>query len=99
MDDYENDSVEGNEVTADLLAFMVDNMGVEDVKGVAFEIGIAPNTLDGALAGELARALVQTMAQRGELTLLDRALRDLFPAEYDIAFGDALRRSADIDEE
>ena len=35
MDNYDNDSVEGNEVTADLLAFMVANMGVEDVKGVA----------------------------------------------------------------
>jgi len=62
---------------------------------VAFEIGIDPHTLGGALA----RSLVQTMAQRGELTLLDRALRDLLPAEYDIAFGDALRRSAGIDED
>ncbi|HOU41766.1 MAG TPA: hypothetical protein PK829_10920 [Promineifilum sp.] len=99
MDAYESDSVEGNEVTADLLAFIVDNMGIEDVKGLAFDIGIDPHTLGGALAGELARSLVQTMAQRGELTLLDRALRDLLPAEYDLAFGDALRRSADIDTE
>ncbi len=99
MDENELNSVESNEITADMLAFIVDNMGVEAIKGMAFDIGIDPNMLDGALPAELAVSLVQTMTQRGELTLLDRALRDLRPAEYDIVFGPTLRRSADIDEE
>jgi len=99
MDENERNSVANNEITAGLRTFITDNMGVEEIKGLAFDIGIDPNTLAGGLPAELAVSLVQTMAQRGELTLLDRALRDLLPAEYDITFGDALRRSADIDEE
>ena len=34
------------------------------------------------------------MAQRGELTLLDMALRDTWPVAYRRAFGDTLRDDA-----
>jgi len=78
MDENERNSVANNEITAGLRTFITDNMGVEEIKGLAFDIGIDPNTLAGGLPAELAVSLVQTMAQRGELTLLDRALRDLF---------------------
>ena len=94
MDDDNNDEVDQNRVTADLHAFITDNMTAGDIQGLAFEIGVSPDELDGALAGELAQSLIQVMAQRGDLHLLDTALRDTFPAEYRLAFGDTLRDDA-----
>lgn len=82
MDDYNDYSIDENPVTARLLAFVRDNLTAGDVKGVAFEIGISPDELEGALAEELGRSLIGQMAQRGELELLDRALRDLWPVAY-----------------
>ena len=91
MDDDNRDAVEQSRVTADLRAFMTENMTAGDIQGLAFEIGIDPNEVSGALADELAVALIHTMAQRSELQLLDTALRDTLPVEYRQAFGGALR--------
>ena len=91
MDDDNRDEVEQNRLTADLRAFITDNMTAGDIQGLAFEIGIDPNELGGALADELAVSLIHLMTQRSELQLLDTALRDTLPAEYRLAFGGALR--------
>jgi len=85
MDDDDPFSVEDDPATAEVRAFIVENMTAGDIKGLAFEIGVSPDDLDGALAGELARSLIQTLAQRNDLHLLDLALRDLFPADYGAA--------------
>jgi len=66
-------------------------MTAGDIQGLAFEIGVSPDELDGALADELAQSLIQVMARRDDLQLLDTALRDTFPAEYRRAFSDTLR--------
>jgi hypothetical protein len=94
MDDDNRDEGDQNRVTADLRAFITDNMTAGDIQALAFDIGIDPNDLDGALAGELAQSLIHIMAQRGELQLLDTALRDTLPADYRLAFGDAVRDDA-----
>ena len=85
--DNNRDEVEQSRVTADLRAFMTENMTAGDIQGLAFEIGIDPNELGGALAV----SLIHIMAQRSELQLLDTALRDTLPVEYRQAFGGALR--------
>ena len=82
MDDDNRDEVEQNRLTADLRAFITDNMTAGDIQGLAFEIGIDPNELGGALAGALAVSLIHIMAQRSELHLLDTALRDEFLALF-----------------
>ncbi len=94
MDDDNNYEVDQNRVTADLRAFITDNMTAGDIQGLAFEIGVDPNELNGALADELAQSLIHIMAQRSELQSLDMALRDTFPAEYRLAFADTLRDDA-----
>lgn len=91
MDDDNRAEVEQSWVTADLRAFMTENMTAGDIKGLAFEIGVSPDELNGSLADELAVSLIHRMAQRSELQLLDTALRDTFPAEYRLAFSDTLR--------
>ena len=90
MDDN-RDQGDQNRVTADLRAFITDNMTAGDIQALAFDIGIDPNELGGALADELAVSLIHIMTQRSELQLLDTALRDTLPAEYRLAFGDAVR--------
>ena len=85
--DNNRDEVEQSRVTADLRAFMTENMTAGDIQGLAFEIGIDPNELGGALAV----SLIHIMAQRSELQLLDTALRDTLPVEYRQAFSGALR--------
>ena len=92
--DNNRDEVEQSRVTADLRAFMTENMTAGDIQGLAFEIGIDPNELGGALAGELAVSLIHIMAQRSELQLLDTALRDTWPVAYRRAFSDTLRDDA-----
>ena len=97
MDDdnrYERSEVEQNRLTADLRAFMTANMTAGDIQALAFDIGIDPTELDGALADELAVSLIHIMTQRSELQLLDTALRDTLPAEYRLAFGGAVRDDA-----
>ncbi len=91
MDDDYITEVEQNRVTADLRAFITDNLTAGDIQGLAFEIGVDPGELRGSLADELAVSLIHLMAQRSELQLLDTALRDTLPAEYRLAFGDTLR--------
>lgn len=91
MDDDELMDTEDNGVTAELVAFLADNATAGDVQALAFDIGIDPTELDGALADELAVSLIHIMTQRSELQLLDTALRDTLPAEYRLAFGDAVR--------
>ena len=81
-DEMDPFSVADDPATAGVYDFMVENMTAGEVKGLAFEIGIDPESLEGALAGELARSLIHTLAQRNELQLLSVALRDLFPADY-----------------
>jgi hypothetical protein len=90
MDDNFHE-VDQNRVTADLRAFITDNMTAGDIQGLAFEIGVSPDELSGSLADELAQSLIHVMARRSELQLLDTALRDTFPAEYRLAFSDTLR--------
>lgn len=70
------------DATAGVRDFIVENMTSEEIESMAFEIGIDPNDLQGELPRELAQSLVLLMAQRSELQLLDRALRDLRPVEY-----------------
>ena len=94
MDDDELMDTEDNGVTAELVAFLADNATAGDVQALAFDIGIDPADLGGSLAGELAASLTHIMAQRGELTLLDMALRDTWPVAYRRAFGDTLRDDA-----
>ena len=94
MDDENIYEEEENQVTADLVAFVADNATADDVQALAFDIGIDPADLNGALSGELAQSLIQIMAQRGELQLLDMALRDTWPAAYRQAFGETLRDDA-----
>ena len=94
MDDDNRYEVEQNRLTADLRAFITDNMTAGEIQALAFDIGIDPNDLNGALADELAVSLIHIMTQRGELQLLDTALRDTLPAEYRLAFGDAVRDDA-----
>lgn len=96
MDDENIFGEETNQVTADLVAFVTDNATSDDVQALAFDIGIDPADLDGALANELAASLVHIMAQRNELTLLDRALRDTWPVAYRAAFSDTLRDDATL---
>jgi hypothetical protein len=93
MDDNFHE-LDQNRVTADLRAFMTANMTAGDIQALAFDIGIDPTELDGALADELAQSLIHVMAQRSELQLLDTALRDTLPADYRLAFGDTLRDDA-----
>ena len=94
MDDENIYGEEQNPVTAELAAFVADNATADDVQALAFDIGIDPADLDGALAGELAHSLVHIMAQRGELSLLDTALRDTWPVAYRAAFANTLRDDA-----
>lgn len=94
MDNDNSYEVEPNAVTAELVAFLADNATADDVQALAFDIGIDPADLDGALSGELAASLVHVMAQRNELYLLDMALRDTWPVAYRAAFGDTLRDDA-----
>ena len=94
MDDDNRDEVEQNRLTADLRAFITDNMTAGAIEALAFDIGIDPNELGGALADELAVSLIHIMTQRSELQLLDTALRDTLPAEYRLAFGGAVRDDA-----
>ena len=91
MDDDNSYRISQNRLTADLRAFMTDNMTAGDIQGLAFEIGIDPNALEGSLADELAVSRVDPMTRRSVLHLLGRALRDTFPADYRLAFSDTLR--------
>ena len=94
MDDENIYEEEQNQITAELAAFVADNATADDVQALAFDIGIDPADLNGALAGELAQSLVHIMAQRGELHLLDIAARDTWPVAYRRAFGETLRDDA-----
>ncbi|WP_374689380.1 formylglycine-generating enzyme family protein [Promineifilum sp.] len=95
MDDpqpmYEDDA------TQDFYQFMVDNLDADELEAMAFEIGVDPGELDGALAPELAESLLRYLAQRDDLQLLDLALRDLFPVQYGETFGERLREDAQLD--
>ena len=64
MDDDNRDEVEQNRLTADLRAFITDNMTAGAIEALAFDIGIDPNELGGALADELAVSLIHIMTQR-----------------------------------
>lgn len=78
------------DATAGVREFIVENLTSEEILSMAFEIGIDPNDLEGQLPEELAFSLVLLMAQRNELQILDRALRDLRPIEYGKRFRDKM---------
>jgi hypothetical protein len=82
LDELDPQAAGEYDATAGVRDFIVENMTSNEIKSMAFEIGIDPNDLDGDLPVELAQSLVLLMAQRNELQLLDRALRDLQPVEY-----------------
>ncbi len=82
MDNLDPTGTDENVFTADISNFIAENMTSAEIESMAFEIGIDPNDLEGALPQELAVSLVLFMARRSELQLLDRALRDLRPIEY-----------------
>lgn len=96
MDDYDPFDVDQDAATADIYAFVVENLDTDELEALAFEIGVDPGELDGELVGDLARSLIHYLAQRNELQLLDVALRDLFPVQYGATFRDALHEDAQV---
>ncbi len=90
MDNLDPIDADENDVTDDIRDFIVENMTSNEIESMAFEIGIDTHDLAGQLPEEMASALILRMAQRDELQLLDRALRDLRPVEYGQRFRDEM---------
>jgi len=96
MDENDLFDVNDEAATADVHAFVVENLDTDELEALAFEIGVDPGELDGDLIDELARSLIDYLAQRNELQLLDLALRDLFPVQYGATFREALHEDAQV---
>jgi hypothetical protein len=88
-----------DDVTRPYYPFIVDNMDVDELEGLAYEIGVDPDGLDGDLVDEMAESLLRFLARHSDLQILDVALRDLYPVQYGRAFGDDMSEEAGLADE